>query len=391
MPNRSSATISGSTAERGQALVLMTVSVAALLALTALVIDGGNAMAQQRATQNGADAAALAGATVIVEGLGAAQRSDADVYNAVTNSLASNSTTLNAAEYVDFSGNTVGTVGGGHIPFSAYGIRVAGTRSFSTYLAGIAGLATMNSGAQAVAMTGALQGVCDARDGCAVAPVAFSIPIRVCDGSNKPLQIGIEWPLVDMAVAEAGDTSLLSIVPLCTSGPGGVGWLDFGTAEVGCSGTTLGGWISNPCNKSFEIPVWLKSKAGDHNDVDNAFQPYRGQLLLIPMFDSTCKAPPTSGQPADCTDPGSGDNLYYHIPQFAAFVLYESHTTGNNNPQCNRAPGQPPAAGNGATTCLKGWFVNFIKSGTVGLPRDCRIENGDRVCGDPVFGIQLVR
>jgi Flp pilus assembly protein TadG len=45
--------------EAGQALAVMVLVVAVVLAATAVVLDGGNAMAQERGTQNATDAAAL--------------------------------------------------------------------------------------------------------------------------------------------------------------------------------------------------------------------------------------------------------------------------------------------------------------------------------------------
>jgi uncharacterized membrane protein len=48
--------------EQGQAIVLMAFAFIALLAFAALAIDGGNAYVERRRSQNGADAAALAGA-----------------------------------------------------------------------------------------------------------------------------------------------------------------------------------------------------------------------------------------------------------------------------------------------------------------------------------------
>src|SRR5512145_959469 len=48
--------------EQGQAIVIMALAMIALLAFAALAIDGGNAYVERRRSQNGADAAALAGA-----------------------------------------------------------------------------------------------------------------------------------------------------------------------------------------------------------------------------------------------------------------------------------------------------------------------------------------
>ena len=51
--------------EAGQALVIMVLAMVALIAGMGLIIDGGNAWAQQRITQAGNDAAAEAGALVL--------------------------------------------------------------------------------------------------------------------------------------------------------------------------------------------------------------------------------------------------------------------------------------------------------------------------------------
>lgn len=374
--------------EGGQALVLLALSLTALVAMSALIIDGGNAMAQQRATQNGADAASLSAATVLVEGMGGATRYDADVLAAVQQSMNINDSDFDGAVYVDYEDNVVGTVGqGGAIPSSAGGVSVAASRTFDTFLAGIAGMNTMDSGAEATALAGAIQGICAASEGCAVLPVTFSVPVRVCDGTNRPLEIGDEWPLVSLETALADTSkSQMSSVPLCKTGPGGVGWLDM--SRLGCPGSNLGSWILTPCNESFDIPVWVPTQPGNSNSVESAMNTHRGKVVLIPMFDSTCRDVPTSGLPADCTDPGSGNNIWYHIPQFAAFLLDEAHIQGNNGPACNSAPGLPLGGGNGSTSCIDGWFVSFVTVGPVGPVRPCV---GPAPCPQLLLGTQLVR
>src|SRR4051794_33970862 len=54
---------------RGQVLVIFVGGFLGIIAMTAVVVDGGNAMAQQRGTQNGADAAAQAGTVVLAQRL----------------------------------------------------------------------------------------------------------------------------------------------------------------------------------------------------------------------------------------------------------------------------------------------------------------------------------
>jgi Flp pilus assembly protein TadG len=372
--------------ERGQALVFITLSMAVVLAATAMVIDGGNAMSQQRGTQNAADSAALAGAVVIAEKMGGATRTDSDVRNAMLRSFSGNGSTMEPSFYVDYNENVVGTVGrGGSIPSDAAGVQATANRTFDTYLAGIVGLTSMEAGAEATALAGALRSVCSAADGCGVMPVTFSIPISSCDGTSRPLRIGVDWPIVSLETALADTTGRYeSIVPLCKNGPGGVGWLD-----MGCGGT-LSSQISNMCNGPFDIPTWIQTSTGNPNNVEGVVNNYARQLIMVPMFDATCRDVPSSGLPADCTDPGNGNNLYYHIPRFTQFLLDRAYIQGNNNPACNSAPGTPLAGGNGGTSCFKGWFVRYIMQGRVGGWEDCE-EATVAECLEPILGVQLVR
>jgi Flp pilus assembly protein TadG len=90
--------------ESGQAIVLLAISIVVLLGFTALAVDGGMVFADRRATQNAADAAALAGALQKSNG-----RSDAEVRLAAENSLRSNGydpadMILTISNFSDFSG-----------------------------------------------------------------------------------------------------------------------------------------------------------------------------------------------------------------------------------------------------------------------------------------------
>lgn len=371
------------TRESGQAIVILAVSMAVILAATAVAVDGGNAMAHQRGTQNATDAAALAGAVVIAQKFSGASKSDADVLSAMTSAFANNSSTMDAAYYVDFSHNRVGGVGhGGAIPSSADGIEANGLRSFSTFLASMIGQPTWTAGATATALAGSWQGGCDASQGCGLLPVTFSIPIITCDGTNQPLRPGGEWTVIG-APSQATSANE-SIVPLCTTGPGGVGWIDM----PGCTGN-LSDQIWPPCNTGFNLPKWIQTNAGNMNNVDNVINTnYAGSIALIPMFDATCRDIPATGLPEDCTDPGNGTNLYYHVTQVAQFLLDRAYIQGSNHPECNEGPGTPLVGGNGSTSCFKGWFVNSMITGQVGEFMPC--DPADDDCVLPTVGTQLV-
>jgi hypothetical protein len=380
--------------ERGQALVVLAISMTVILGGAAMVIDGGNGMAQQRGTQNAADSAAFAGTVVIAEKMAGASRMDSDVLAAMNTAFTNNGSTMGESQYIDFDGIIQGTVGrGGSIPHDAAGIQATGQRTFNTFLASIMGQNTWTAGASATAVAGSLRSICAATDGCGVMPVTFSIPITSCDGTGRPMRIGIDWPITSLATAMA-DTSgqYESIVPLCKNGPGGVGWLDFD-----CGGT-LRDQIEGPCNSSFDIPVWLQTSSGDSNNVEDAVNAYDGQVILIPMFDSTCRDIPSTGLPADCTDPGNGNNLYYHIPRFAMFLLDRAYIQGSNAGPCNSLPGVPNGGGNGSTSCFKGWFVRYIMEGRVARYDPCGHEGDNQDSDDvhdcleePILGVQLIK
>ncbi len=368
--------------EGGQVLAVMAIGLTAMLMMVGLILDGGNAWGQQRGTQNASDSASLAGATVLLQDKAGDTKDNTAVLAAVNQSLAANNTTYEEARYVDIDGTDLGAVpASGAIPAEADGVHVRSTRNFRTYLAGIAGITELNTGADATAVAGKALGVCSAASGCGILPLTFSVNVTDCDG-NGNIIIGDPnsfWPIVDLATAKAdqGVGTYEAIYPLCKVGPGGVGWLDFG-----CGGT-LKQQIANPCNRAFDIPIWIPTSPGNSNAVENEVNAYAGKVVLIPLFDSTCRTIPASGLTQDCTDPGNGDNRYYHIPKFVAMLLDEAHIQGNNSPECNGPPGQP-VGGNGGTSCLKGWFIEYVIQGPVG-EYDPVADNG------AVLGIQLIQ
>ena len=134
--------------ESGQALAIIAIALTVMLAAGAMVIDGGNAMAQQRGTQNAADSAALAGALVIAQKFGGQTKGDSDVVSAMNNAFSQNGSTGNGSYYVDYNNNVVGTVGrGGSIPSEAGAFAPAGIRNFDTFLAGVLGIDTWQASA----------------------------------------------------------------------------------------------------------------------------------------------------------------------------------------------------------------------------------------------------
>lgn len=399
--------------ERGQVLVIVAAGLIVIIALVGLVIDGGYAWGQQRQTQNGADAMAEAGATILAYNLKGVPVSNGDVGCALEQIAAANGITNPTGVYTDWQGNfltpsaNVGACnpgGGGAIPPGAQGVKATGDRLFDTFLARVIGFNQFTSTADATAVAGVITEICPASAGCAVLPVTFPVTTVTCDNTNKQLQIPNEdWPLVqvvDPSLPDYASTSNMAIIPLCSTGPGSVGWLDLGPDCGNLSET-----ITEPCNVSIPIPTWIQTKTGNVNSLEDELSDFTGPqvgvpddaIVLIPINDNTCMANPNANEAPDVDDPecpgdgdgslngsGQGNLFWYHIPKFTRFMIDAAYVQGANSGECNVAPGAPLVQGNGGSGCIKGWFVDYIETGPVG-PGATGPEDPGRV------GIQLIR
>lgn len=276
------------------------------------------------------------------------------------------------------------------------GVLVLGEKSVRTYLAGVVGLTSVDVGTRATAVTGYLQGQCDATLGnyCAVLPVAFPVNVVSCDGSNDPIDSGIPWIW-----------NQVYKVPLCQNGPGNVGWLDW--TPTGGGTPELVDSILTADNPAIDLPSWqFVTATGNVNapDVEGAIRTYDGQIVLVPQFDLTCNpnpgnqpdnssppiiTPPNYGCPAGALG-GNGANQWYRMPTFAFFQLCDAtpacmavgtihgaYINGNNAAVCD--------TGNGATACLVGQFISIMSSGTVGP------GVGGGSGGVKAVGVQLIK
>jgi hypothetical protein len=401
--------------EAGQALVILVLSLFALIGMAGLVIDVGSAWANHRGVQNGADAAAEAGAIVLARRLaGATQPAggwDDEVSGAIEGSAAANGITVNGAYYTDICGIPLTAAGGpslnadGSYRFATAqevgtglpadtgstpdcpsgtvgpiaGVIVLGQRDVQTYFSSIFGLNTIPIGSQATAATGFLQESCAAAtdEACEVIPVAIPVKQVTCDGTNDAVLSPYNW---------SADGVTIYKVPLCSNSPGNVGWLDWTPTGGGVS--ELEQEILNPNSPAITLPSWnYVTATGNINSgqVEAALRSYDGLVVRVPQFDLTCNpgpnVTPNSTQPAINTAPnygcpagdlgGNGSNQWYRIPSFANFRLCIS-----TDPGCAAIGADHGAyiqginticdTGNGATGCLIGRFESIIDSGTIG-------------------------
>ena len=365
----------------GQILVLAVGAMVFILAMAALLLEGGNAYAQQRSVQNGADAAANAGALALAGLLAGATPSnpDAEVAAAISTVSVSTANNLNdpvAAYYtnikgepLDVSGYVVSAgqaavVGGGTIPPGARGVHVTGTRSFPTAFGRVIGFNEFTASAPATAVTGRVVGG-------PFLPVVFPISISDCSTSGNLTQ---PVSMTDWA------TGPEYIVPLCKTGGGSFQILDWDNVGNSCLEDVV-----NPPPVTLDLPMDVPSDVGNncgHLMVD-AVNTLHGQVVLIPICDSA------SGSGGCGT--GGGTNATYHITQVAAFMidymadsnnanqidaLCQAHTSGTGD-LIN------PIAGNGSSSCIAGWFVKFY-------PPDSVVDGGEIGNLTPI-GVQLIQ
>ena len=218
----------GRSGEQGQILVLFAlVLFFAIIPMCALVLEAGNAYAQQRVVQNGADATANAGAVRLGQRLAGVATTDAEVASAMTTVSTANSLDSFAAEYTDVQGRSLNVaVGDGAIPSGAQGVAVRGTRTFPTFLGRAIGFDSFDAGADATAITGRLAGG-------QFLPVVLPVSIVDCttNGSLGTVPEN-QWVLAQPPVAPATTpTGIEYIVPLCKTGGGSFQILDLDPSQ----------------------------------------------------------------------------------------------------------------------------------------------------------------
>jgi hypothetical protein len=386
--------------ERGQVVVIVALSMVIIVAMVGVVIDGGFAWGKQRDTQNAADAIAKAGALKLTENLAGKEpaNSDADVLDAMQDTADANEVGMPAGYYTDFDGNMItpggvpttnenaaAAVGDGIMPSNARGVRARADQSFETFLARVIGFTQFTATADATARSGWLTGVCEAGAGCGIMPVTIPVTQLGCDGTGQPATVTdadgdkILWTAPSAQVV---------VLPLCSSGPGNVGWLDWtpNGGTPGCSGTgkeEIACILEDPQNPGMRWPGWYYvPETGNPNSgpMQTALDGYDGETVLIPQFDLTCNTQPSGPGVTDCplaNVGGNGTQQWYHLAGMSSFKLCTdsgaetafiaacaaagfsqgSYVQGNHATPCD--------TGNGSTSCFAGKFVTISYEGEV--------------------------
>lgn len=366
---------------KGQVIVIAALAMVTMVGGVALILEGGNAYAHQRSTQNAADAVANGGATVLAERLGGAVRTDGDVLAAMNRVSTANFLSSYTGLYTDVTGKmltpgsvittdtTAAAAVGGHvIPAGAQGVRALGSQVFGATFGRVIGFNQFTASADAISVAGALTGG-------GFLPVVFPVNIVDCDVSGD-LGVGeANWTISnpDGPDLDSNPEGQEYIVPLCKTGGGSFMLLDL-DAQLGGPMNNCDDEVTNPPAIQFpDFPVTVQSDNGNNcaKEMVDAVNAKSGQVVLIPVCDG------------DCTTTG-GSHAEYHVIRVTAFYLdYMSDSNSVANPACQgNGTTLIPIAGNGSSSCIAGWFVRYITSGPVG---------GGPVQGAGAIGIQLVK
>ena len=372
---------------RGQSLVIFAIALTAIIAMVGLVIDGGNAFVQQRATQNGNDAVAEAGAGQLARRMlgvppaGDDATWDTRVADAINQTAAANGVTVvGTPQYVSWDPDAkvampLGPVGTGAIPSTAQGVQVGTNRTFSTYFSGVIGLTSFTATTDATAVTG----YAETAGAGGLIPLTLPIVLTQCEqgGGSSRLFLpggGVDWPV--------GPLNRVAL-PLCSNGPGNVGWIDWDPPAGGAS--EVGESIRTPNNPPIRTKQWyFITEQGAITSLDDDLDTWEGKDIKLPIFHveanpdgtpsliGTCDDTPANDRRdlSDCA-PGdvgmNGAQGWYYLVSFADFRLENSYVQGNHEAECNDPALVSTAGTEGAVNppdnCLIGYFKAPVVAG----------------------------
>jgi putative Flp pilus-assembly TadE/G-like protein len=265
--------------ERGQAIVLMTLSLVVILGMAALVLDVGNWFHTKRRLQGTADAAALAGAQQLPDDPSGAQ------------SMALTYANKNGGDVAGANITVTSTV----LPNDTISVRARKTDP--GFFSGVVGITSADIDARAKARVGPPT---QARY---VAPMVVYCGhdlIQNCAGNNVPT-FGVQTTMDFDKMGAPGAFGMLN--------------LEGGNGTVGAK--EEGEWILNGFDKYLGLGLYRSDPGAKFNssNVQDALEARIGTVLLFPVFKTLT---------------GNGQNAEYDIIGWIGFHLTGFSVQGNN-------------------------------------------------------------
>jgi hypothetical protein len=325
---------------KGQVLVIVTLMLIGLVAMLALVLDGGMNYTNRRAAQLAADAGALAGARAYC--LADDDNPGAATIAAVT--AADQYVALNDANLVNVS-----------VEAGSGDVTVDTSITYDTFFLGILGRAQMTAPASATA------GCTPPTKGFGVLPIAWSC--RPPAGEEDPGTCDLEWidenedcdpgedPIYIIIDSEKIEDEIVCGDPSETP-PDGVTYVDcdFDDNDEDDLEPIIGGnksWLNldGGAGNANELMEWIEEGfegevfthfwySGTQGTVNSVYHMIEDELLndivVVPVFDQVCSEMPSDEEGSLCellwhdqdeVIPGSENEDYFHIISFAKFRI----------------------------------------------------------------------
>ncbi len=201
--------------ERGQSMILIALAIVGLVAVIGLALDGGRLHTNRRLAQNAADAAALAGARLLLEGACNGGPSDTAIRDAVIKYVSQNGVPVDPSNpvaninawYVNGYEQRLQGVGLGSVPADARGVEVETWYSEDTTFMRIVGTNDMETGGTAMAMVGP---IVQLPGGMPILPVA--VPDDVIVGMPPDTEFTVDNDIYckvhdNQCIGDSGDAS----------------------------------------------------------------------------------------------------------------------------------------------------------------------------------------
>jgi hypothetical protein len=309
--------------------MLFAVALPVIIIGIGLVIDGGNALAQRRGSQNASDLAAVAGARIIAERIAGdtVNGTDANVVAAINATIAANGGlpltygSPSGPQYFNQNGNATGWVGAGAIPANTVGVKLGSSRTWKPYFLSLFGFGGWTASAEATARGGYAAG----------GPPGDVFPAGVAEAFFDG-----KTPCGDADVSTDPNSPCYPqhLTPGGLNVPGGFGWLKFGCEGPGYNGKPFGLGQVPPANnggcansKPFlqsEIGPpphsygcctavnlsgsgdFIGSLPGNKASADCTYYINSGVTVIVPVWDAAY---------------GNGSNAYYHIVGFTGWQI----------------------------------------------------------------------
>lgn len=348
--------------EKGQAVVIIALSLVTLIGFLALVIDGGAAFAARRQMQNAADSAAIAGSRELEAG----NDDESDILSEIhayaeanrvpdSNGVPNDGVNDNVTAYF-ISGVSklrmpvpceldegmecmpIGTWG--YVPPNAGGVEVIARTSFDTYFAAVVGVDTLRAAARAKVLAQGHQ----AGSMVGLFPVAVFNPDP--EGPGDPWLDADGDPLMERVILWDNKQEAT----------GSFGWVDFNGGNN--SNNDIKNWVENGYPDPIEIPSCIEVDTGNRGQsteiegfIRHGLEDVMGALVYVPVYTRFCTEEEGGRD--------EGANLLYHFVRFAKMVLtgYD-YGPGKHVPDAFRCPedGAPPEAAG----CMEAVFLGYV-------------------------------